>query len=83
MPVWTDVEYLEIVDDGLKVQIPDKRIYVLEGKHVMTTQDWGPNTTVVEQLGRLVDETYVVGSCDDPGLIVDAMREGARAGCAM
>jgi hypothetical protein len=53
---------------------------VLEGKNIMTTQDWGPNTEVVEELGHLVDETRVIGSCREPGWIVDAIREGALAG---
>ena len=33
--VWAPVEYLEVVEDGLKVRVPDKRTYVLEGRHVM------------------------------------------------
>ena len=49
----------------------------------MSTQDWCPNTAVVEELGELVGETLVVGSASEPGLIVDAIREGARAGYAV
>ena len=82
VPIWAPVDYVEIVADGLKVRIPDKRTYVLEGKHVMSTQDWCPNTSADEFAG-LAEETYVVGSCQDPGLIVDAIREGARAGYAI
>ena len=44
VPIWAPVEYEEIVDEGLKVRVPDKRVYVLEGKHIMSTQDWCPNT---------------------------------------
>ena len=82
VPIWAPVDYVEIVADGLKVRIPDKRTYVLEGKHVMSTQDWCPNTGADEFAG-LAKETYTVGSCHDPGLIVDAIREGARAGYAI
>jgi 2,4-dienoyl-CoA reductase (NADPH2) len=81
--IWAPVEYREIVADGLEVQVPDKRVYVLGGKHVMSTQDWCPNAAAVEGLGSLVDDVYVVGSCQEPGLIVDALREGARAGYAV
>jgi hypothetical protein len=46
----------------------------------MTTQDWGAKTRAIEELGRLVSETHVIGSCREPGWIVDAIREGALAG---
>jgi len=80
VPIWFDAEYREITDRGLKIQVPDKRVFVLEGKDVLMTQDWGPNTAVVEELGHLVEDTRVIGSCREPGWIVDAVREGALAG---
>ena len=55
VPIWSEAEYREIVDRGLKIQVPDKRVFVLEGKSVMTTQDWGPNTRVIEELGGLAE----------------------------
>ena len=80
VPLWSDTEYREIVDRGLKIQVPDKRIFVLEGKKIMTTQDWGPNAQVIEELSGLVAETHVIGSNREPGWIVDAIREGALRG---
>ena len=68
---------------GLKVRIPDSRTYVLEGRQVLPTQDWAPDAATVAELSPLVAETHVVGSAQDPGLIVDAVREGARAGYAI
>ncbi len=81
--VWAPVEYLEVVKEGLKVRIPDSRTYVLEGRQVLPTQDWAPDAASVAALSPLVAETHVVGSARDPGLIVDAVREGARAGYAI
>jgi hypothetical protein len=49
----------------------------------MTTQDWGPNTQIADQLKSLVAETHIIGSCKDPGLIVDAMQDGAKVGLAI
>ena len=83
VPIWSEVQYRELVDRGLKVQVPDKRVFVLEGKNVMTTQDWGANTEIIAGLAHLVDETHVIGSCREPGLIVDAVREGALTGYAI
>ncbi|MFH0917275.1 MAG: FAD-dependent oxidoreductase [bacterium] len=81
--LWPDVEYREIVGGGLKVQQLDKRMYVLKGKNVINTQDWAPNTALVEQLSPLVAETHVAGSCREPGLMAEAVREGVLAGCAV
>jgi hypothetical protein len=83
VPIWTDCTYLEIVDKGLKIQVPDKRIFTLRGKNVMTTQDWGPNNELVAELDKMGIETLVIGSAKDPGWIVDAVREGALAGFAI
>jgi 2,4-dienoyl-CoA reductase (NADPH2) len=81
--LWPDVHYREIVKRGLKIQFPDKRVFVLEGKNIMTTQDWGPSQKLIEELSGLVSETHVIGSCREPGWIVDAIREGALAGYAI
>ncbi|MGD9368194.1 MAG: FAD-dependent oxidoreductase [Desulfobacteraceae bacterium] len=83
VPIWAGVEYQKITNDGLEVSLKDKRKYVMKGKNIITTQDWGPNTSIAEQLKGLVAETHVIGSCKEPGLIVDAMREGAKIGLAI
>ncbi|MBN1320295.1 MAG: FAD-dependent oxidoreductase [Thermoleophilia bacterium] len=83
VPIWFDAEYREIIDKGLKIRVPDKRVFVLEGKRIIITQDWGPNVAVIEELRHLVEDTRVIGSCREPGWIVDAVREGALAGYAI
>ena len=50
---------------------------------MITTQDWAPNSALVEQLTPLVGEVHVTGSCRDPGLMAEAVREGAHAGYAI
>ena len=81
--LWPDVEYREIVAAGLRVQQLDKRQYLLKGKNVISTQDWAPNTALIEQLSPLVAETHVAGSCREPGLMAEAVREGVQVGCAV
>ena len=83
VPVWSDVKYREIVDEGLLVEMPDHRKYIMKGKNVITTQDWGPNEKIIEQLKGLVPEIHIIGNCKDPGLIVDAMKDGHEAGLAI
>lgn len=83
VPVWAGVKYREIVDKGLKIAMSDHREIILEGKNVITTQDWEPNQQAVDRFKGLVDEVHVIGSCKDPGLIVDAMQDGHKAGLAL
>jgi 2,4-dienoyl-CoA reductase (NADPH2) len=79
--IWSDVEYCNISDLGLEISLKDKRRYILRGKNIISTQDWEPNNSIIEQFRSLVPETHVIGSCREPGLIVDAMRDGAQIGC--
>jgi len=83
VPIWADVEYRNITDQGLEISLKDKRKYILKGKNIISTQDWAPNNAVIDQFKDMVEEIHVIGSCREPGLIVDAMSEGAKAGCAI
>lgn len=84
VPVYSDIDYKEIVDKGLIIQQKrDKQVYLIEGKNVIPTQEWAPNSAFVDQFKGLVDEIQVIGSCREPGLIVDAMKEGAKVGYAV
>jgi 2,4-dienoyl-CoA reductase (NADPH2) len=81
--IWAGVKYKRITGDGLEVSLKDKRKYILKGKNIINTQDWGPNTAIIDKFKGLVAETHVIGSCKEPGLIVDAMRDGAKVGYAL
>jgi 2,4-dienoyl-CoA reductase (NADPH2) len=83
VPIWAGVAYRQITDQGLEVSLGDKRKYIMKGNNIITTQDWGPNDATATPLKTLVAETFVIGSCKTPGLIVDAMRDGAKVGCAI
>jgi hypothetical protein len=67
----------------VEISLRDKRKYILRGKNVITTQDWRPAQDLVNTLGSLVRETHVIGSSREPGLIVDAIREGAQIGLSI
>ena len=83
VPIWAGVEYQEIVGEGLKVSIHDKREYVVKGKNIITTQDWQANKSISDQLKGLVPDMHVIGSCREPGFIVDAIQEGHKIGLAV
>ncbi len=81
--LWPDAAYREVTADGLRIQQPEKRQYVLPGKSIINTQDWAPNTALLEELTPLVAEIHVAGSAREPGLMAEAVREGVLAGCSV
>jgi len=83
VPLWSDVKYERIDSKGVEISLKDKRKYILRGKNVITTQDWSPAHDIINTFSGLVSETYVIGSSKEPGLIVDAVREGAQVGLSI
>jgi 2,4-dienoyl-CoA reductase (NADPH2) len=83
VPVWSGIEYKQITGNGLEIIQKDRRSFVVEGKNIITTQDWEPNHKIADQFQGLVNEIHVIGSCKEPGLIVDAMKDGAQIGYAI
>lgn len=80
VPIWTDVKYLQINENGLEVQADDKRQFNIEGRNIITTQDWEVNNPMIDRLKDMVTETHIIGSCKEPGLIVNAVYDGAKVG---
>ncbi|HSQ85200.1 MAG TPA: hypothetical protein VLM43_10800, partial [Desulfobacterales bacterium] len=81
--IWADAEFKEINAKGLKMAQHGRLVYDIEGKNVIDTQDLIPNKASIEQLNGIINETYIIGSCKDPGLLVDAIRDGAEVGLAL
>jgi len=81
--IWTDAEYKEITEKGLKMAQHGRLVYELPGKHVIDTLDLVPDQKSIDQLGGIVDETYVIGCAKEFGLMVDAVRDGAEVGLAL
>ncbi|GFE56327.1 FAD-dependent oxidoreductase [Geobacter sp. AOG1] len=79
----SDVTYREVNNRGLVITDKDGKERLIEVNNVCTTQEFAPNNEIVQKLGGLVKEVYNVGSSEKPGLIVDAMREGAKIGYAI
>ena len=81
--VWTDAEFKEITSKGLKMAQHGRLVYELEGKNVIEPDDLVPNQAIIDQLSGIITETYVIGSAKEPGLMVDAVRDGAETGYAL
>jgi hypothetical protein len=74
------IKYLstQLEKEGVRVHL-----YMLRGRHMIPTRDWGPNAAIVEAFKGIVPEIHVIGSCREPGLTVNAVKDGALAGCAV
>jgi NADPH-dependent 2,4-dienoyl-CoA reductase/sulfur reductase-like enzyme len=81
--IWTDAEYKEITKKGLKMAQHGRLVYEIEGKQVIDTLDLVPDQKSIDQLSEIIDETHVIGSCKEPGLMVDAVRDGVEVGLAL
>lgn len=81
--IYSEVKYERVTDEGFVVTTREGRSMMLQADSILTTQDLVPNTGLADRLRSLVPEVHNVGSSADPGLIVDAVRDGARIGYAI
>ncbi|HJX13111.1 MAG TPA: FAD-dependent oxidoreductase [Dehalococcoidales bacterium] len=76
----TGVKYEEITDAGLVITDREGKRRTLEADTVVVALPFLPNTGVLKSLEGKAPETFTIGSCAEPGLIVDAIADGARIG---
>jgi hypothetical protein len=83
VPIYSEVKYDRVTDKGLVITTKEGKSLTLEADNILPTQDLLPNTELVSQLKGLLQEVHNIGSSSDPGLIVDAVRDGAKIGYAI
>ncbi len=76
----TGVKYEEITNKGLTLTDSEGNKQTIEADTIVTTLPLTPNTELAEKLQGIVPEVYAVGDCREPGLIVDAVRDGLQTG---
>jgi 2,4-dienoyl-CoA reductase (NADPH2) len=79
-PVHADVKYDRITDEGLTITTKDGKSQTFNVNSILTTQDLEPDLAQVARLSGIAPEVYNIGSSREPGLMVDAVREGAKLG---
>ncbi len=77
---FTGVKYEEINDKGLVITTREGKKQTLEADTIVLALPFLPNTDIAKSLEGKVPKTHVIGSCMEPGLIVDAIAGGARIG---
>jgi 2,4-dienoyl-CoA reductase (NADPH2) len=77
---FTGVKYEEINDKGLVITTKEGKKQTIEADTIVLALPFLPNTDIAKSLKGKASETYIIGSCTEPGLIVDAIADGARIG---
>lgn len=78
--VMTGVRYVEINDKGLALVNKEGEQQTVEADTIIMALPLTPDVELLEKLKEIVPEIYAVGDCREPGLIVDAIRDGLQTG---
>ncbi len=71
-------KYEEVTNKGLTVATKEGERKTIEADTVLTALPLKPLTALFDSLKTTVPQVYVIGDAKQPGLIVDAIADGAR-----
>jgi 2,4-dienoyl-CoA reductase (NADPH2) len=77
---FTEAKYEEITDKGMVITTREGERKTLEADTIIATLPFLPNTDALKSLEGKSPEIYTIGSCGEPGLIVNAIADGGRIG---
>jgi 2,4-dienoyl-CoA reductase (NADPH2) len=83
IPTYTGVRYEEVNDKGLVITTKEGEKKTLEADSIVVTLPLLPNTAIAEGLKGKAPEVHVIGSSKEPGLIYNAIADGAKLGHAI
>ena len=80
IPRYTEVKYEEVTDKGLVITTREGEKKTLEADTILVTLPYLPNTEIMKAFAGKAPEIYNIGSSAEPGLIVNAIADGAKIG---
>ncbi|MCJ7654606.1 MAG: NAD(P)/FAD-dependent oxidoreductase [Dehalococcoidia bacterium] len=80
VPMMAEVKYGEITDKGLTVTTKEGKQQTIAADTVLTALPLQPDTSLYDSLKGVAPEVFVIGDAKQPGLIVDAIQDGACVG---
>jgi 2,4-dienoyl-CoA reductase (NADPH2) len=80
IPTYTGVRYEEVNDEGLVITTKEGERKTLAADSIVVTLPLLPNTAIAADLEGKAPETHIIGSSQEPGLIYNAIADGARLG---
>ena len=78
--ILSGVKYQEINKEGLVVTTADGKRRTLKASKILTAMPMLADTGLLEKLKGTATEVYALGDTREPGLIFDAVADGARIG---
>jgi 2,4-dienoyl-CoA reductase (NADPH2) len=80
IPTYTEVRYEEVNDKGLVIMTKEGGKKTLEADSIIVTLPLLPNNSIAKDLQGKAPEVHLIGSSKEPGLIYNAIADGARIG---
>jgi len=77
---YTEAKLEEVAEDGLVITTSEGEKKTLEADTVLVTLPFKSNPDIMKTLGGKSPEVYNIGSGAEPGLIVNAIADGAKIG---
>ena len=74
----TGVKYEEITDKGLAIITKEGKRQTIEADSIVPAMSLTPNTELLKLLEGKVPEIYLIGDCEEPRLIIDAIADGSH-----
>ncbi len=78
-----EVGFEKITDQGLIITTKEGEKQTIAADTIVITSPLTPDTKLADSLEGKVTEIYPIGDSRDPGLIVDAIADGAKIGHAL
>jgi 2,4-dienoyl-CoA reductase (NADPH2) len=80
IPRYTEAKLEAVTDEGLIIITREGDRKTLAADTILVTLPYRSNNGIMERLEGKALEIHYIGSCREPGLIVDAIADGARIG---
>jgi pyruvate/2-oxoglutarate dehydrogenase complex dihydrolipoamide dehydrogenase (E3) component len=78
--ILTGVKYEEITDEGITIITNDGEKKHIEADNILPALGLEPNRELFIALKDKVPEVYLIGDCEEPRLILDAIDDGSQIG---
>jgi 2,4-dienoyl-CoA reductase (NADPH2) len=77
---YTEAKFEEVTEKGLVITTKEGGKKTLEADTILVTLPYLRNKDITGKFAGKITETYIIGSSAEPGLIVNAVLDGARTG---
>ena len=77
---YTEAKFEEVTAEGLVITTKEGEKKTLAADTILVTLPYFPNADIVKSFEGKAPEIHTIGSCSEPGLIVNAIADGAKIG---